>query len=297
MASSTTALLPMPTYDKMLWPTLQALVSLGGSGTIQEISDEVIKIAGYTEGQQSIIHGKGPQTEILYRLAWARTYLSKVGAVENTGRAVWAITDNGRKLRPEDMASIPSKMRAMLSRAPKADKEAVDEAPVDIAAPEQLSFSSTVFEEWRDRLLSVLQAIPPGRFERLCQRVLRESGFTQVEVTGKSGDGGIDGIGVLRISLLSVQVFFQCKRYKGSVGASAIRDFRGAMIGRTDKGLLITTGYFTSDAKREATRDGAPVLDLIDGDQLCTLLRDLRLGVTTKQVEEVSVDPSWFTHI
>jgi restriction system protein len=118
-----------------------------------------------------------------------------------------------------------------------------DDVPTETLVTQQLSFSSTVFEEWRDRLLSVLQAIPPGRFERLCQRVLRESGFTQVEVTGKSGDGGIDGIGVLRISLLSFQVFFQCKRYRGSVGASAIRDFRGAMVGRTDKGLLITTGY------------------------------------------------------
>ena len=135
----------------------------------------------------------------------------------------------------------------------------------------------------------------PTSFEKLCQRVLRESGFTQVEITGRSGDGGIDGIGVLRIALLSFQVFFQCKRYKGSVGAPVIRDFRGAMVVRTDKGLLMTTGSFTPEAKREATRDGAPVLDLIDGDSLCTILKDLSLGVTTRQVDEVSINPEWFS--
>jgi restriction system protein len=168
-------------------------------------------------------------------------------------------------------------------------------AALDAVKPSQLT--STVFEEWRDILLSVVQAMSPASFEKLCQRVLRESGFTRVEVTGRSGDGGIDGIGVLRIALLSFHVFFQCKRYKGTVGAAAIRDFRGAMVGRTDKGLFITTGSFTPDAKREATRDGAPVLDLIDGEALCAILKDLSLGVSTRQVEEVSIDPSWFSSL
>ncbi len=136
--------------------------------------------------------------------------------------------------------------------------------------------------------------MPPAAFERLAQRLLREAGFVRVEVTGRSGDGGIDGIGVLQMQLLSFQVFFQCKRYRGSVGAAAVRDFRGAMVGRTDKGILITTGYFTEDARREATRDGAPALDLIDGDRLCDLIKTYGLGVSTRQVDEVTVDPRWF---
>jgi restriction system protein len=152
-------------------------------------------------------------------------------------------------------------------------------------------------EDWRVHLLDVLQNMHPASFERLSQRILRESGFTQVVVTGKSGDGGIDGVGVLRVALLSFQVFFQCKRYKGSVGSSAIRDFRGAMVGRTDKGLFLTTGSFTVEAKREATRDGAPVLDLIDGETLCDILKNLNLGVATKQVEEVTIEPGWFHSI
>jgi restriction system protein len=147
---------------------------------------------------------------------------------------------------------------------------------------------------WKDHLLDTLKALSPDAFERLAQRLLREAGFIKVEVTGKSGDGGIDGIGVLRVNLLSFQVLFQCKRYQGSVGASAIRDFRGAMVGRSDKGLMITTGTFTSDAKKEATRDGAPAIDLIDGDQLCDLLRQLKLGVRTELVEKMTVDGEWF---
>jgi restriction system protein len=109
--------------------------------------------------------------------------------------------------------------------------------------------------------------------------------------------GGIDGIGVLKIALLSFQVFFQCKRYTGSVGPSEIRDFRGAMVGRTDKGLFLTTGTFTSSAKQEAIRDGAPVLDLIDGEQLCQILKDLNLGVETKMIEVVEIDQNWFNHL
>lgn len=140
----------------------------------------------------------------------------------------------------------------------------------------------------------MLQKSTPDAFERLAQRLLREAGFIKVEVTGKSGDGGIDGIGVLRLTLLSFQVLFQCKRYQGSVGAAAIRDFRGAMVGRSDKGLFITTGTFTSDAKREATRDGAPAIDLIDGDQLCDLMKQLKLGVQIEMVEKAIVQPAWF---
>lgn len=138
--------------------------------------------------------------------------------------------------------------------------------------------------------------LSPGDFERLSQRLLREEGFINTQVTGRSGDGGIDGQGVYRLSLLSFQVFFQCKRYIGSVGAGAIRDFRGAMVGRGDKGLLITTGTFTSNAQAEATRDGAPPIDLIHGARLCELLKNHRLGVhvTMRIIEDVSIDEGFF---
>tara|TARA_R110002095_G_scaffold89502_1_gene78079 strand:- start:504 stop:1019 length:516 start_codon:yes stop_codon:yes gene_type:complete len=153
---------------------------------------------------------------------------------------------------------------------------------------------ATTEVDWRQQLLEVLKAMDPAAFERLAQRLLREAGFTKVEVRGKTGDGGIDGVGVLRVNLVSFQVFFQCKRWKGSVGASEIRDFRGAMMGRADKGLFITTGSFTAQASDEATRDGATAIDLIDGDRLCNLLKDNQLGVSTEMIESVLIDSSWF---
>ncbi len=76
-----------------------------------------------------------------------------------------------------------------------------------------------------------------------------------------------------------------------------IRDFRGAMMGRADKGLVITTAAFTADARREATRDGAPAIDLVDGEALCGLLKDLKLGVKIKLVEDVEVEPEFFSRI
>jgi restriction system protein len=132
------------------------------------------------------------------------------------------------------------------------------------------------------------------------QRLLRESGFIQVEVTGQSGDGGIDGKGIMRLGgMLSFHVIFQCKRYSGSVGAGHVRDFRGAMVGRADKGLLITTGNFTRDAEREATRDGAPAIDLIDGNLLAEKLKEMGLGVITKivQVEQIEINHEWFASL
>lgn len=172
------------------------------------------------------------------------------------------------------------------------EKEKPSEEDTGIEIPDEA-------ESWRNILHHVLiHEISPDAFERLAKRILRESGFVQVEVTGRSGDGGIDGKGIMRLSgLLSFHVIFQCKKYRGTVTASDIRDFRGAMIGRADKGLFITTGTFTRDATREATRDGAPPIDLVDGDQLADKLKELGLGITKKMVEKISVDTEWFKSI
>lgn len=150
-----------------------------------------------------------------------------------------------------------------------------------------------------EKLLTVLtQKLDPSAFERLVQRLLRESGFIQVEVTGRTGDGGIDGKGIAKIhGFMSFHVLFQCKRYKGSVGSGEIRDFRGAMVGRADKGLFITTGTFTPAALKEATRDGAPPIDLVDGDELVEKLKELELGMKIELVEKVNIDEAWFENI
>jgi restriction system protein len=282
----------MPAYHELMWPSLKALEAIGGSGTIQEINTKVIEMAGFPEEQLTVLHGNGPQTELAYRFAWARSYLKAVGAVENSARGVWAITDDGRMLTETDMAAIPPKVRAMYRSGGRARRGRHGEPP-----DEEPTGPEPEGTEWKDELLEVLLGLQPDRFERLTQRLLRESGFISVEVKGRSGDGGIDGVGVLRMSLLSFPVYFQCKRYRGSVGPNLVRDFRGAMAGRGDKGLIVTTGTFTRDAEREARRDGVPAIDLIDGDRLCDLLKDMGLGVSTQQVEEVAVEAGWFDEL
>ncbi|MGH8901323.1 MAG: restriction endonuclease [Egibacteraceae bacterium] len=282
---------PLPKYHELLWPTLCALKELGGSGTINEIVDKIVELEGFTEEQQSVPHGDGPTSEIAYRSAWARTYLKKVGAVDNNARGVWSITDEGRRLTRSDMAGIPRQVQAMLARTRPAG--------VTARTGEVIEKDEELEDAWREKLLEMILAAPADAFERLVQRLLREADFVSVKVTGRSGDQGIDGIGVYRLSLVGFPVFFQCKRYRGSVGPGAVRDFRGAMTGRGDKGFLITTGTFTAEAKAEANRAGAPPIDLIDGYQLCDLLKKYQLGVRTTErvVEEVDIDENFLSSL
>lgn len=275
-------------YDELMNPTLQALRMLGGSGTNEEINARVAEIANIPAAQLEILHNpqKGGMTEIEYRLMWSRTYLKKYGLIENSSRGVWSLTPQGSITDQVDEKEVVRLVRAQLSKQKDVADESADEP------------NSTV--EWQEELLGVLLNMPPDAFERLIQRLLRESGFVQVVVTGRTGDGGIDGQGILRLGgFLSFHVIFQCKRWQGSVGASQVRDFRGAMVGRADKGLLITTGAFTKDAVKEATRDGAPAIDLMDGDQLVDKLKQLALGVQTRKIEleQISIDKDWFAHI
>ena len=283
----------LPSFDELIIPTVKALIELGGSGTIEEINTKVYEIAELTDEVLQIPHGEeGNMNEIDYRLAWSKTYLKKYGLVENSSRGVWALSKSDINISELDYVEIVRKVREQ-NRPPntklkitKTETEQIDEEITD-------EVSET--DEWKDKLLNVLYNISPAAFERLAQRILRESGFSQVEVTGKVGDGGIDGKGIVRISgLLSFHVIFQCKRYKGSVSPSQIRDFRGAMQGRADKGLVITTGSFTREAIKEATRDGAPPIDLIDGELLCEKLKELKLGIETKLTEIVEVKKDWF---
>lgn len=290
----------VPTYDQLLWPSIKALRSLGGSGAISEINERVVELEAFDPQQQALLHGDGPQTEIEYRLAWARTYLKMMGLADNSSRGVWTLLEPGRSVDASDIPKIHVEAR----RAKNAERARKTPSPEPSAASrryDQLSAQDAEEEEqdWKDELLEAVMAMPPDAFERLAQRLLREAGFISVNVTGGSGDGGIDGLGVYRLSLVSFPVFFQCKRYRGSVTPSAVRDFRGAMAGRGDKGLLITTGSFTSEAKKEATRDGAPPIDLIDGDRLCDLLREHSLGVRTEivQHEKITVRPDFFADV
>ena len=173
--------------------------------------------------------------------------------------------------------------------SPDKEKNKTDKLEIEEATEEIEEF------DWQGTLIETIKKIEPDQFERLCQRLLRELGFVNVEVTGKTNDGGIDGKGIIKIGgVLSFHVIFQSKRYKGSVSSSVIRDFRGAMVGRADKGLIMTTGSFTREAKKEAQRDGATPIDLIDGNDFAEKLKELRLGVSVELVEEIKIHKDFF---
>lgn len=290
----------IPTFENYMRPMLTALRKLGGSATIQELYDAVVDGMGLTEEQLTIVHDeeRGNQTEVGYRMAWARTYLKKTGYLTNSERGIWALTQRGRE-DELDPAKVVESVRAgyAIRRSQQGAETSTNESPSPPPALPELDTPELALS-WRQRTANKLATISPAAFERLCQRILRESGFVEVKVTGRSGDGGIDGIGLLRLQrVVSFQVLFQCKRWQGSVGSKEVRDFRGAMVGRSDKGLLLTTGTFSRGAQEEATRDGAPPIDLVDGEQLIDLLKDLKLGVRTVLVEQTEVDEGWFDGI
>ncbi len=285
----------LPSFDELIIPTVKALLKLGGSGSVEEINNHVYEIASISEEVLQVFHGEsGTIKEVDYRLAWSRTYLKKYGLLENSSRGIWALLKADINVANLDNTEI---VRYVREQSKSAEKKIVPDSnsqQVEKEVEEEVDSA----EEWKSKLLNILYNITPAAFERLAQRLLRESGFSQVEVTGKVGDGGIDGKGIVRVSgLLSFHVIFQCKRYKGSVSPSQIRDFRGAMQGRADKGLVITTGTFTREAIKEATRDGAPPIDLIDGELLCDKLKELKLGVTIKLIETIELKNDWFLNL
>jgi len=279
----------VPKFDALMNPTLQALKRLGGSASIDELVPEIVKFLNLPQEVAEVPHGNTGRTELEYRAAWARTYLRNAGYLDNSERGVWALTPKGTQTESVDGRQIAREFALQWQAA---------RAETGPAGAPQVTDDTEPPATWQDKLISILQAMDPTAFERLCQRILRESGFIEVEVTKRSGDGGIDGHGTIRLGgLISFNVLFQSKRYKGNIGPDTVRDFRGAMVGRADKGVLISTGGFTLEARREATRDGAPPIDLIDGRLLTEKLKDLKLGVRTSVVEHVEPVEDWFRSI
>lgn len=285
----------VPTFKELMNPALNSLNVLGGSATVRDLLQQVIQNLGLPEEVTEVLHSGGPMTELDYRLHWTRTYLKHAELINNSSRGVWSLTDSGRQTESVDPDEIA---RKYLSELAERRKRRGKGEPLTGEAVPSIDDPTPDTDDWGNQLLKILKGMPPPAFERLCRRLLLESGFIEVTVTGKPGDGGIDGNGIIRLAgLISFPVLFQCKRYDGNVSAGVVRDFRGAMQGRADKGMIITTGGFTNEAYREATRDGAPPIDLIDGELLSEKIKELRLGVSTRFEEVVEVDPAWFESI
>lgn len=274
-------------FLKFFGPLLDALRKLGGSGTPDEVVEQIAADLQISDDvQNELLPSGGPRFR--NQVAWARFYLVREGLLDSSKRGVWSLTEAGRAahLSVQQARDIFSKWVKIF------DEQRRTKAAIEEPIAEQVAEGSGApSKDYRSEVLEILLALPPSGFERLAQRLLRESGFTQVVVTGQSNDGGIDGYGTLQINpLVSFKVLFQCKRYSKSVSPSHVRDFRGAMAGRADKGIIITTGTFTTEARREASRDGVPPIELIDGEKLLDMLENLELGllpVTTYEVNHM----------
>lgn len=276
-----------PEFIRFFRPILEVLRELGGSGTASEIVDRSLEIAKVSEAEQETVNKNG-LSRVKNQVRWARQYLVWSGYLDSSRRGVWSLTNKGTILdlsafNALEVFKIIQSTRAELKRDKKqAESQADESVPIDTEA-----------KDHRSALLDLIKSLSPGGFERLSQRLLRESGFQHVTVTGKSSDGGIDGIGTLQVNpFVSFNVLFQCKRYQGAVTPSQVRDFRGAMMGRADKGLIITTGTFTLEAKKEARRDGVPPIELVDGDILIDMFEKLELGLIPKR--DYDIDEKFF---
>lgn len=288
----------IPRYTQLIVPTFVALKKLGGSGKNNEILDQIILDMNIPDEVVDIQHkGRTNKSELSYQADWARTYLRMYGVIENSARSVWSIkpdyvaADNLDPKKIVDTVVQETRTRKGPKNTAKNPQVIIDDTPEDDDPTNNYAEYPDEAKPWREQLADVLQNMDPYAFERLSQRVLRECGFTQVMVTKKSGDGGIDGTGKLRINgIFSFNVAFQCKRYKGLVGASEIRDFRGSLTTDIEKGIMITTGSFSKAAKEEASNPGKKQIDLIDGEEFMNKIAEYGIGVRPITTYEIDVE-------
>ena len=278
----------IPGYQELIECTFKALKELGGSGKNTEINDKVAQMMQLSEAVLNVPHlNSSSMSEVNYRCAWTRTLLKNYGAIENSARSVWAIRPAFFSVDSVNGEYILKNCRKPAQTIDGSTDTQVENAGIEV--PEEV-------RSWRKTLQEVIQNMDPYGFERLTQRLLRECGFTQVEVTKKSGDGGIDGTGKLRINgVFSFNIAFQCKRYHGVVGSGEVRDFRGSLTTNIEKGVFITTGSFSKSAVEEASAPGKQQIDLIDGEEFITKLAEFGIGV--REVKDYEIDEDFFAKI
>lgn len=281
----------VPGYAELIEATYTAMKQLGGSGRNDEINKKVYEILGVSDAILEIIHtGRNSFSEIDYRLAWARTLLKNYGAIVNSARCVWVISPEFANVERVCGSEI-EKCKNTSPNSAKIDKPLT----VNIEQDSAIDIPAEI-KPWRQRVYEIMVGMDPFAFERLTQRVLRESGFTDVEVTKRTGDGGIDGYGKLKINgVISFNIAFQCKRYQGTVGAPEIRDFRGSLTRNVEKGLFVTTGTYSNAAKEEAANIGKQQIDLIDGEGLIDMLAEYSIGL--KEVKDYEIDEEYFSKL
>jgi len=281
--------LKVPQHFRYIIPIVEVLTELGGSGRAGEVVDLVVDKLNIPDDELNETISSG-QSRVKNQIQWARFMLVKAGYLDSSTRGVWTLTEKGLKsdLNDTDLVELYEQRKKMEKEYRQQRKQEQQEVGPDIPIGE-LDEIDDIQVDYRSTLLNTLKNLPPEGFERICQRLLRESGFEQVKVTGRAGDGGIDGIGLLQVNpFVSFKVLFQCKRFKESVGSPVVRDFRGAMMGRADKGIILTTGTFSTEAKKEARRDGVPPIELVDGEKLVEMFEIYEIGL--KPVKTFELD-------
>lgn len=283
-----------PDHYELIVPTIKALKEMGGTATPAEITNKVIELEKYSEDIQTEAQkGDKYRTKLEYRLAWARTYIKKfLNAVEDKKRGLWSLTADGLKLDISD----PKKIIELALENKQKDAKIWQKNSKKENSNDKEETIEDDGEDWKNELLEIINNCSPKSFENLSQRILRESGCIDVKVVGGANDKGIDGSAVLRLGLISFPVKFQCKRYGASVVTpSQVRDFRGA-LGHIDKGIFITTSRFTKSALEEGQDPNkGKTIDLIDGDRLCELLREYKIGINEKN--DVNIEKDFFENI
>jgi restriction system protein len=278
-----------PKFVRYFQPVIDVLKEKGGSATPQEVYEAIADQYDISEEDLSA-QLKNGSSKFQNQVAWARFYLVKAGLVDSSKKGVWTLTPAGQRasLSHDEAYKIFKHIHSKWAGANRKPKKSKDKP---VTEEDDATESDASGNDHREELMQTILDLPPAGFEKLCQRLLRESGFSSVTVTGKSGDGGIDGNGVLQVNpFVSFRVLFQSKKYKDtSVTASQVRDFRGAMMGRADKGIILSTGTFTRGAKAEATRDGVHPIELVDGEALIDLFEKLELGLKPKTAYDVDL--------
>lgn len=270
-------------FVKWFCPLLDALRELGGSGKPKEVVEQIANTLKIPDSQREEVMKSGI-LRFHNQVAWARQYLVWEGLLEEGKRGIWTLSNKGMSTNLNEKQSRDIFLK-WVEIHQKTRKNKTKDQVIERLEEEE---PENIEHEIAPSLLEVLQSLSPIGFEHICKRLLREHGFENVQVTQATHDGGIDGYGTLQLNpFVSMKVLFQCKRYKGTVSRSQIGDFRNAMLGRAEKGLIITTGNFSEDAKREAGRDGAPPIELIDGKKLIELFEAVKLGLKPKTIYEV----------
>ena len=276
-------------FVRWFGPLLQALRDLGGSASPREALDRIAEIENVPETLRNEVLKSG-QERFYNQVHWARQYLVWEGFIESGRRGVWSLTQTGKNvvLSPEEARQIflrqvqrQAKLRKPVGESsPQVVQD--DDTPADTPQADQ--------DSSLQGFLRVVKALSASGFERLCMRLLREAGFERVQVTGRSSDGGIDGVGVLQLNdLMSFNVVFQCKKWAQAVPPKEIRDLRGAMDGRAEKGIFLTTSTYSSNARAEAERPGAVPIELVDGEKLFDMFKRYELGLKPRTVYDVDV--------